>query len=82
MTNLLYKENRSCKVAAKTPNGITDRVNMADIVMQGSVLASLKCTAQQDMLMLTKNGSLRTNQIYSSWLVLKNLKVFVEIYKT
>ena len=48
--SLFYLENRKCKVAIKTPNGITERINMEDIVMQGTVWGSLKCTAQPDNL--------------------------------
>ena len=48
--SLLYLENEHCKVAVKTPNGLTRRVNMDKIVMQGTVWGSLKCTAQQDKL--------------------------------
>ena len=60
--SLLYLENESCKVAVKTPNGLTRRVNMNKIVMQGTVWGSLKCTAQQDK--LGKNAYEKKEPIY------------------
>ena len=49
---LLYfdLENKHCQVAVKTPAGMTKRILLENIVMQGTVWGSLKCTAQQDKL--------------------------------
>ena len=47
---LLYHENENAKVSVKTSNGLSKRVNIEKIEMQGTVWASLKCTAQQDKL--------------------------------
>ena len=35
--SLLYLENRNAKVAVKTPKGISSRINIKNIIMQGSV---------------------------------------------
>ena len=50
MLNLLYIENLNAKVAVKINNGITKRVPVTSVEMQGSVWGSLKCTASMDML--------------------------------
>lgn len=47
---LLYLENKNCKVAVKTQNGKTNRVNIKDIVLQGTLWSGLMCTAQMDKL--------------------------------
>ena len=47
---LLFLENENCKVAVKTPTGITERIKLSKIVMQGTVWGSIKCTTQQDKL--------------------------------
>ena len=48
--NLLYEENRNAQVAIKVNNKITRRINIKDIIIQGSVFGSLKCTATMDKL--------------------------------
>ena len=37
---LLFLENENCKVAVKTPTGITERIKLSKIVMQGTVWGS------------------------------------------
>ena len=47
---LLFLENRNAQVAIKTFGGITDRISIKDIIMQGSVWGSLCCVALLDKL--------------------------------
>ena len=47
---LLFLENQNAKVAVKTSQGISKRVNIKNIVMQGSVWGSLFCTTTMDKL--------------------------------
>ena len=47
---LLYHENVDAKIAVKTASGITRRVGISDIVMQGTVWGSLMCTSTMDNL--------------------------------
>ena len=49
--NLMANSNQKCKVAVKTPWGsLTDRVELREIEMQGTVPAPLKCSIQIDTL--------------------------------
>ena len=43
---LIYAANSKNKVAIKTPNGLTERVSIDNIVMQGEVLAPLVCISR------------------------------------
>ena len=47
---LLFKMNQNAKVAIKTSQGLTERVNISNIIMQGSVWGSLFCTRSMDKL--------------------------------
>ena len=47
---LLYEETKNAKIAIKTPNGTTNRENIQNIIMQGTVFGSLICTAVMDKL--------------------------------
>ena len=47
---LLFLENRNAQVAVKTPGGLSDRVNITNIIMQGSVWGSLCCVVLMDKL--------------------------------
>ena len=47
---ILFNENQNAKVAVKTQQGITNRVNIKNIVMQGSVWGSLFCTTTMEKL--------------------------------
>ena len=46
--NVIYKLNENNKVAVITPHGLTERVNISKIVMQGENLAPLECSVQLD----------------------------------
>ena len=48
--NLLYIENQEAQMAVKVNNQLTMRVSVRDIVMQGSVWGSLKCSTSMDRL--------------------------------
>ena len=49
--NLMANSNKKCQVAIKTPWGsVTDRVELHEIEMQGTVPAPLKCSIQIDTL--------------------------------
>ena len=48
--NLLYEENKNAQVSIKVNNKLTKRINIKDIIIQGSVWGSLKCTATMDKL--------------------------------
>ena len=45
---LIFEGNRTNRVAVKTPGGLTDRVSMERIVMQGGVTGPLCCSVQTD----------------------------------
>ena len=45
---LLYEANKETFVAVKTPNGMTERILIPEIVMQGDVLAPLISSLQVD----------------------------------
>ena len=46
--NLIHKLNENNKVAVVTPHGVTDRVDIDKLVMQGENLAPLECSVQVD----------------------------------
>ena len=54
--NLLYLMNQNAQVAIKTQFGITERKDIQNIIMQGTVWGSLMCTVTMDKL---------ANQIYN-----------------
>ena len=45
---LIYEANKNNQVAIKTPCGITDRVSVQKIVLQGEVFGPLQCSVQVD----------------------------------
>ena len=47
---LLFLENSNAQIAVKTPNGISRRETISNIIMQGSVWGSLLCTTTMDKL--------------------------------
>ena len=47
---LLFLENRNAQVAVKTQGGLSQRVNIPKIIMQGSVWGSLCCVVLMDKL--------------------------------
>ena len=48
--NLLFIMNQSAQVAMKTPHGITERVSILNIIMQGTKWGSLFCTTTMNKL--------------------------------
>ena len=48
--NLLYIENKNAMIAVKVNNKLSTRIAVKDVVMQGSVWGSLKCTSTMDKL--------------------------------
>ena len=48
--NILHMMNTTAQLAVKTPLGITERVTINNIVMQGTVWGSMFCTATMDKL--------------------------------
>ena len=45
---LIYEANKTNQVAVQTPHGLTDRIQLDRIVMQGETLAPLECSVQVD----------------------------------
>ena len=45
---LIHEANKEVKVAIKTPNGLTDRVAMKEIILQGDVLGPIECSVTVD----------------------------------
>ena len=50
MLNLLYIENKTANIAVKVNNTLSDRKNVQNVEIQGSVWAGLKCTTMMDTL--------------------------------
>ena len=48
--NLLYIENKNAQIAVKINNKLSARISVKDVVMQGSIWGSLKCTTLMDTL--------------------------------
>ena len=48
--NLLYLENQNANIAIKTQEGKSNRKSITNVIMQGTVWASLMCTATMDKL--------------------------------
>ena len=46
--SLLYEANSKVKVAVKTPNGLTERITMKEIILQGDVLGPIECSVSVD----------------------------------
>ena len=47
---ILHNENQNVKVAFKTQNGLSERISIDNIIMQGTVWGGLYCTAMMDNL--------------------------------
>ena len=47
---LIAKMNEKCRIAVKTPVGITDRFDLEEIEMQGTKFSNIKCSVQVDTL--------------------------------
>ena len=50
LLNLLYIENKNAQIAVKINNKLSTRISVKDVVMQGSVWESLKCTSTMEKL--------------------------------
>ena len=61
--NLLYMENRNAQVAVKINNKLSARISVRDVVMQGSVWGSIKCTTTMDTMNQTAMAD-KTLQYY------------------
>ena len=48
--NLLYIENNNAQIVVKVNGKLSARINVRDVVMQGSIWGSLKCTSSMDRL--------------------------------
>ena len=48
--NLLYIENRNAQIAVKINNKLSARISVKDVILQGSIWGSLKCTSTMDTL--------------------------------
>ena len=48
--HMLAKGNESAKVAVKTPGGISERVTISNLIIQGTVNSGLFCTSTMDKL--------------------------------
>ena len=44
------KENLNAMVAVKTSNGMSKRINLSNVIMQGTVWGGLMCTSRMDKL--------------------------------
>ena len=47
--NMLYIENRNAQIAVKINDKLSSRISVQDVIMQGSVWGSLKCTNTMDI---------------------------------
>ena len=45
---VLYEANKNVNVAVKTPNGLTDRVKIKEIILQGDVFGPIECSVTVD----------------------------------
>ena len=45
---LIYEANREVNVAVKTPNGLTNRVKVKEIILQGDVFGPIECSVSVD----------------------------------
>ena len=45
---LLFEANKEVRVAIKTPNGLTDRVKLKEIILQGDVFGPIECSVTVD----------------------------------
>ena len=47
---LLHQETKNARIAIKTAAGVTERVDIQNIIMQGTLFGSIICTAVVDKL--------------------------------
>ena len=46
--SILYEANKKVKVAVKTPHGLTDRIDIEKIILQGDVFGPIQCSMSVD----------------------------------
>jgi hypothetical protein len=61
--SILYLENELCRVAVNTPSGLTRRVEIPKIVVQGTVFGNLECTSKMDK--IGRNAYQSMNAIFT-----------------
>ena len=69
--NLLFLEKQNAKVSVKTSKGLSKRISIRNIVMQGSVWGSLFCTTTMDKL-----GQLAYMRMKVCYTCIKGLSLF------
>ena len=47
---VISEMNSRCNISVRTPVGLTERFELTDIEMQGTVLGPIKCSVQLDTL--------------------------------
>ena len=62
--NLLYIENKNATIAVKVNSKLSVRLNVKDVIMQGSVWSSLKCTTSMDQLNQTAQSDKALKYLY------------------
>ena len=50
--SILYEANKKVKVAVKTPHGLTDRIDIEKIILQGDVFGPIQCSMSVDTYMV------------------------------
>ena len=50
MLNLLFIENNNANISVKINGNLSSRISVKNVVMQGSIWGSLKCTSMMDRL--------------------------------
>ena len=74
LLNMLYIENKAAQIAVKVNGQLTERVIVKDVEIQGSVWASLKCTATMDQL---NKSLLQQEHLIYNYKGDKNIKIGV-----
>jgi hypothetical protein len=62
--NLLYIENKNAQIAVKVNGKLSSRINVSDVVMQGSIWGSLKCTSSMDRLNKITQSDISLQYLY------------------
>ena len=62
--NLLYIENKNANIKVKINNKLSGRISVRDVIMQGSVWGSLKCTTLMDQLNKTAMSDKSLQYLY------------------
>ena len=62
--NLLYIENKNANITVKINNKLSGRTSVRDVIMQGSVWGSLKCTTLMDQLNKTAMSDKSLKYLY------------------